>query len=116
MNFDYGSIIVLFASNKSENIRVETYYSLGQLENKSNYIDTFIQGLNDSSNRVIHSALQALVGLNDNKLLKHYKSIAERFPREKDYILVNLNHRLKPFGLTNKTIKKIDTDSYQGKF
>jgi hypothetical protein len=113
MNLDYGGIIVPFTSHKNKKIRIDAYYSLGQLENKSNYIDTFIQGLNDSSNRVIHSALQALVGLNDNKLLKHYKSIAEKFPREKDYILANLNHRLKPFGLTNKTIKNINTDTYQ---
>lgn len=105
MNIDYADIIVPFTFNGNENIRVSAYYALGQLENKSNYLDVFIAGLNDSSNRVIHIVLQALNGVEDRKLLKHYKLIAEKFPVEKDYILVNLNHRLKSFGLTNKTIK-----------
>ena len=107
MNIDYADIIVPFTFNKNENIKVSAYYALGQLENKSNYLDVFIAGLNDSSNRVIHIVLQALNGVEDRKLLKHYKLIAEKFPVEKDYILVNLNHRLKSFGLTNKTIKGI---------
>lgn len=111
MNFDYGAIIVPFTTNQSENIRVSAYYSLGELQNKTDYIDAFIAGLNDSSNRVIHITLQALEGIKDKKLLKYYKAIAEKFPVEQDYILVNLNHRLKPFGLNNKTIKKIKTDS-----
>jgi len=107
MNIDYADIIVPFTFNKNENIKVSAYYALGQLENKSNYLDVFIAGLNDSSNRVVHIVLQALNGVEDRKLLKHYKLIAEKFPVEKDYILVNLNHRLKSFGLTNKTIKGI---------
>lgn len=110
MNLDYAAIIVPFTYNKNEDIRVDAYYALGKLKNKSNYIDAFISGLNDESNRVIHIVLQALNGVEDKRLLKHYKMIAEKFPVEKDYILVNLNHRLKPFGLTNKTIKKINTD------
>ncbi|QGK74755.1 SMI1/KNR4 family protein [Flavobacterium sp. SLB02] len=110
MNLDYADIIVPFTYNKSEDVRVDAYYALGKLENKSNYIDAFISGLNDESNRVIHIVLQALNGVEDRRLLKYYKLIAEKFPVEKDYILVNLNHRLKPFGLTNKTIKKIKTD------
>lgn len=110
MNFDYGDIIVPFTSSKNIKIRIDAYYSLGQLENKSNYIDVFIAGLNDDSNRVIHTTLQALEGVKDKRLLKYYKFIAEKFPVEEDYILANLNHRLKPFGLTNKTIKKINTD------
>ncbi|MDA6069845.1 SMI1/KNR4 family protein [Flavobacterium sp. AC] len=105
MNFDYGDIIVPFTLNNNEGIRVSAYYSLGQLENKSNHIDTFILGLRDNSNRVIHTVLQALDGVEDQKLLEHYKFIAEKFPKEQDYILVNLNHRLKSFGLNNKTVK-----------
>lgn len=107
MNLDYGDIIVPYTLKKEQEIRVNAYYSLGQLKNKSNYIGTFINGLRDDSNRVIHTVLQALDGVEDQKLLEHYKFIAEKFPREQDYILVNLNHRLKSFGLNNKTIKKI---------
>lgn len=110
-DLDFGDILIPFTSNKNKNIRISAYYALGQLKNKANYTDTFIAGLNDASNRVIHSVLQALDGVEDQKLLKHYKVIAEKFPREKDYILANLNHRLKSYGLTNKTIKKIDLEN-----
>ncbi|MCC9019440.1 SMI1/KNR4 family protein [Flavobacterium lipolyticum] len=107
---DYGEIIVPFMFNKSEEIRVSAYYALGQMGNKNKYLSVFIEGLQDSSNRVIHATLQALDGVEDKRLLKHYKAIAEKFLKEKDYILANLNHRLKAYGLTNKTIKKINTD------
>ncbi|CAI2767649.1 SMI1_KNR4 domain-containing protein [Flavobacterium collinsii] len=107
---DYGAIIIPFTSNKSEEIRVSAYYALGQMGNKKEYISVFIEGLQDSSNRVIHTTLQALDGVEDKRLLKHYKRIAEKFPKEKDYILVNLNHRLKAYGLTNKTIKSVTID------
>lgn len=110
MKLDYGDIVVPFTANKSVDIRISAYYSLGQMGNKSNYTAVFIEGLKDSSNRVIHATLQALDGVEDKKLLKHYKRIAEKFPKEKDYILANLNHRLKTYGLTNKTIKKVDVD------
>ncbi|KIA96838.1 glucan biosynthesis protein [Flavobacterium sp. KMS] len=111
MNIDYSYLIVPFTESDNESIKVTTYYMLGQLSNKNNYIDAFIVGLNDRSNRVIHTALQALNGVEDKKLLKHYKSIAERFPVEQDYILVNLNHRLKPLGLSNTTIKDLVLDA-----
>nr|WP_294786671.1 SMI1/KNR4 family protein [uncultured Flavobacterium sp.] len=113
MKFDYGAIIVPFSTHSSESIRVSTFYALGQLQNKKYYLDTFILGLNDNSNRVIHTTLQALEGINEKKLLQHYKHIAERFPEEQDYILINLNHRLKPFGLTNKKIMKIDPETFK---
>lgn len=111
MNLDYGDIVVPFAYNDDENIRVSAYYSLGQLENKADYLDVFINGLNDNSNRVVHIVLQALDGVEDHKLLKYYKRIAEKYLVEEDYILVNLNHRLKPFGLTNTSIKAINVDN-----
>ncbi|SMP10457.1 SMI1 / KNR4 family (SUKH-1) [Flavobacterium hercynium] len=110
MNFDYGAVIVSFTTHESEQIRVSAYYSLGQLKTKSNYVDVFVDGLCSDSNRVIHTTLQALSGVDDQRLLKYYKIIAEKFPVEEDYILANLNHRLKPYGLTNKTIKRINTD------
>lgn len=110
MKLDYGSIIIPFTTNINENIRVSTYYSLGLLKNKSEYLNTFISGLSDHSNRVVHTVLQALDGTEDRKLLKYYKLLAERFPKEQDYILVNLNHRLKAYGLTNKTIRIINTE------
>ncbi len=112
INIDYAPIIIPFTSHADESIRVNAYYSLGLLKNKKDYVETFIKGLNDKANRVIHITLQALAGVNDKSLLKHYKKIAEQFPVEQDYILINLNHRLKEFGLTNEKIKNIDPENY----
>ncbi|GAA3769762.1 SMI1/KNR4 family protein [Flavobacterium ginsengiterrae] len=112
MNIDYASIIIPFTSHPDKNIRVSAYYSLGLLKNKKDYLETFISALHDKENCVIHTSLKALHGVNDKRLLKHYKKIAEQFPVEQDYILVNLNYRLKEFGLTNETIKHIDPDNY----
>lgn len=113
MKIDYGYFIIPFTLNASENIRISAYYSLGQLKNKASYIDNFIVGLNDNSNRVIHSALQALNGVVDRKLLIHYKMIAEKFTKEQDYILSNLNHNLKLFGLSTTNIKEINIDEFK---
>ncbi|MCD0466506.1 SMI1/KNR4 family protein [Flavobacterium sp. ENC] len=110
MNIDYGNFIIPFTLNKSDNIKISAYYSLGQLENKIDYVDTFIVGLQDSSNKVIHAALQAVNGIKDKKLLVYYKMIAEKFPKEQDYILSNLNQNLKLFGLSTTTIKTINID------
>lgn len=101
---DYGNLIAPFASHPIADIRVQSFYTLGQLKNKKDYIEIFIEGLRDQSNRVIHSSLQALSGLKDKRLLACYKDLAEKFPIEQDYILANLNHRLAEYGLTNKTI------------
>ena len=109
MNIDFSCLIIPFTNNPNDNIRVTAFYTLGRLENKSKYIDTFITGLSDNSTKVIHSVLQALSGIKDNRLLTRYKKIAERFPIEQDYILVNLNHRLKEFGLSISSIKETDT-------
>ena len=113
MNIDYGNFIIPFTLNKSDNIKISAYYSLGQLENKNNYLDAFIVGLNDNSNRVIHSALQAVNGMLDKRLLPHYKMIAEKFTKEEDHVLVNLNNNIKFFGLTTTTIKTVNIDEYK---
>lgn len=113
MNIDYASIIIPFTSHINKEIRITAYYSLGLLKNKHDYLEVFIQGLNDSANRVIHTTLQALKGMKDKKLLIHYKNIAVRFPKEQDYILVNLNHRLEEFGLSVTIIKKIDIENFK---
>lgn len=107
-NFDYGHLIQDFIKNDDQEIRSTTIYSLGQLGNKKDYLETFIIGLNDSSTKVIHSSLQALSGIKNEKLLIHYKKIADRFPVEKDYILSNLKHRLAEFKIDLNWLRKND--------
>lgn len=49
------------------------------------------------------------------KLLEYYKQLAQKFPIEQDYILVNLNFRLKEYSLTNHSIliKKITRQRFR---
>lgn len=103
-NIDFSTFIVRFTKNINEEIRIQAFYILGQLKNKKDYLFCFIEGLKDHSNRVVHATLQALSDVKDEKLLEHYKYLAKKFPVEQDYILINLNHRLAEYGLTNKTI------------
>ncbi|RZJ48667.1 MAG: SMI1/KNR4 family protein [Flavobacterium sp.] len=113
MDIDYSFVIIPFTLHENEKIRISAYYSLGLLKNKHDHLEVFIQGLNDSANRVIHITLQALKGIKHEKLLIHYKNIAERFPKEQDYILVNLNHRLEEFGLSTAKIKNLNIDNFK---
>ncbi len=106
MKCEYGELLLPFTKNDNEEIRIDAFFALGELENKKDFIDTFIEGMKDSSNQVIHTTLQALSGVKDTRLLEHYKNLAEKFPKEQDSILVNLNHLLADYGLTNKTILK----------
>ena len=110
---DIGTLIEPFTKNSNENIRVQAFYTLGQLKNKKDYLECFIEGLQDNSNRVVHSTLQALTDVKDKRLLEYYRQIAEKFPVEQDYILVNLNHRLADYGLTNHTILNRNIETYK---
>jgi hypothetical protein len=60
--------------------------------------------LGDEDSTVVHAALQALQGLKDRSLLPHYRRVAERYPEERDYVLVNLDHRLKELGTTRAAL------------
>jgi hypothetical protein len=112
--YDYGYLLVPFTKNDNENIRIQAYYALGKLKNKKEYLPTFIEGLSDNSSCVVHSTLQALSDLKDERLLKHYQDVAQRFPTEQNYVLVNLGHRLAEYGLTRSTIlnKRFDEGTY----
>lgn len=107
---DYGRILIPFTKHQNKEIRATAYYNLGELDTRSNYIEYFIIGLEDKSNRVVHTTLQALEEIKDFRLLKYYKNISERYPKETDYILCNLKLRLKEFSLS---LKKIRSLSYE---
>ncbi|BDD10825.1 hypothetical protein FUAX_32570 [Fulvitalea axinellae] len=111
--FDYGKLIAGFIKNENEEIRSTAVYSLGKLMKKEDYLETFILGLNDRSNQVVHSSLQALSGVKNNKLLPHYENIALRFPVEKDYILTNLEYRLSEFGIDLKQLRKANQEKFR---
>jgi len=103
---DYGDLVSPMTKNEKEDIRATAFYTLGKLSHKARYISDFISGLDDSSHHVILTALQALGGVTDKRLLPAYKKLLERFPTEQDYILSNLGHRLNEMKLTIPELRK----------
>jgi hypothetical protein len=103
VKIDYSENIKPFCTHENEEVRVTAFYSLGQLKNKSRFIDEFIVGLQDESPRVVHITLQALVGIKDKRLLDSYIKIIERFKADENYVLTNLDHRLKDMGYGNRS-------------
>jgi len=95
---NYGQYLQPFCTHSEEKIRVTSYYSLGLLKNKHDFLAQFIVGLEDESPRVVHTTLQALSGVEDKKLLEAYKKITVRFKTDEYYILTNLNHNIKNMG------------------
>lgn len=105
LDVDRGAYLAPFVRNELAKIRVQAFYALGKIKDRQRYLSLFIAGLNDTDNSVIRQALQALAGVQDPSLLPHYRQLAERFPVERDYVLINLDHRLAEFGLTRASLR-----------
>jgi len=114
-NQDFGVLISRFINHDNPDIRSTTIYSIGLLPNKHDYLSIFIQGLNDTENKVIRSSLQALEGIKNPMLLMHYKRIAVKFTTEKDYILSNLERRLSEFQTNLNWIRNNDPQTLVNK-
>ena len=98
--------ILPFTDNANPQIRSTAYYTLGKSKKREQYLDTFIKGLQESDNKVLHTVIQALSKVKDKRLLPYYKEIAKRFSKDEDYILSNLKWALEPFGLTIEEARK----------
>ncbi len=103
---NFEEVILPFTDDANPRIRRTAYYTLGKSKKREQYLDTFIKGLQESDNKVLHTVIQALSEVKDKRLLPYYKEIAKRFPEEKDYILSNLERRLASFGLTVEEARK----------
>ena len=103
---NFEEVILPFTDNENPQIRSTAYYTLGKNKKREQYLDTFIKGLQETDTGVLCTVMQALSEVEDKRLLPHYKAIAKRFPKEKDYVLSNLKCLLKPFGLTIKEARK----------
>ncbi|MYN18653.1 SMI1/KNR4 family protein [Rugamonas sp. FT107W] len=95
---DFSEDFWSFCTHPDEDVRVTAFYSLGKLKNKKNLVELFLRGLEDPSARVVHSALQALAGVRDERLVEAYDRILDRFKTDENYVLTNLKHRLKEMG------------------
>ncbi len=106
---NFGALFLPFINNKNPIIKEMAFLTLSECKNKIDYLDTFIEGLSDESNEIVRISLQALTGIEHPSLLRAYKKLVDRFPEEKDYILVNLNNRLKEIGLHEQQLRAMST-------
>ena len=103
---NFEEVILPFTDNANPRIRITAYYTLGKSKKREQYLDTFIKGLQESDNKVLHTVIQALSEVKDKRLLPYYKEIAKRFSKDEDYILSNLKWALELFGLTIEEARK----------
>ena len=103
---NFEEVILPFTDDANPRIRITAYYTLGKSKKREQYLDTFIKGLQESDNKVLHTVIQALSEVKDKRLLLYYKEIAKRFSKDEDYILSNLKWALEPFGLTIEEARK----------
>ena len=103
---NFEEVILPFTDNANPRIRRTAYYTLGKSQKKEQYLDTFIKGLQETDNKMLHTVIQAISKVKDERLLPYYKQIAKRFSKDENYILSNLKWALEPFGLTIEEARK----------
>ena len=113
MEREVGNWLLPFISHQDMQIRKATFYALGEFKRKEQYIALFIQGLDDPSPEVLRNVLQALKGIKNPILLKHLQAVAQRFPEEQDYILINLDAVLKDYGLDVEGIRTMSLEELE---
>lgn len=111
---DRVAILAPFTGHEHAAIRGQALYALGKVPDRQQHLHCLVAGLNDEDSTVVHAALQALEGIKDPSLLPHYRRIAERYPQERDYVLANLDHRLKEFGTTRAALLRTPAGAAHG--
>jgi len=94
-SYDYGKDIIPFISHESAKIRSTAAYILGQLQNKSDYIEQFKELLQDNDTHVLLNTIQALDEVNTSELIPYYENILNNFKSNDNYLHTNIRHRAK---------------------
>lgn len=89
-----------FQSPEAE-IRKSAIWQAGKSDRKADYVGEFIAVLlHDPVPNVRHTAIQALGGVTDERLLPVYEQLLKQHPTDEHYIRGNIRHRLKEYGFT----------------
>lgn len=99
---DFPTLLLPGLYSPLSGIRSQAVYSLGKATDKQQYATAFIAALQDEEDQVVLYALQALSGVEDDRLTQAYQTVYHQYKdRDEDnYIMINLNHRLKEKNLT----------------
>jgi len=110
---DSSNFIIPFTRYEDKGIRKTAFFHLGKLRTPERFINIFISGLQDKSSQVVDTTIQALSDIANKKLLKYYKQVALKYPKETDYILCNLKHNLKAYNLSLDKIRSISYEELE---
>jgi len=99
---DFASLIVPGLDSEVAEIRGQAVYTLGKSSRKQDYVSSFITALQDDDDPVVLYSLQALKGVEDERLLPLYAAVYQKYKDREDenYILTNLKHRLEEMQIT----------------
>lgn len=111
---NHGSILAPYTRQVQAGIRRQALFALGKVADRKPHLPCFIAGLHDEDSTVVHAALQALSGLKDRSLLSHYRLVAQRYPEERDFVLANLDHRLKELGTSRAALLRAPAGAVKG--
>ncbi len=79
-------------------IRKSAIWQAGKSERKADYVEQFIEVLlHDPMPNVVHTAIQSLGGVTDERLLPVYEQLLVQHPTDENYIPGNIRHRLKEY-------------------
>ena len=107
-NIDYFNLLKPFTQNSDPGIRKWAFKTLGSLNFKPEYLETFVLGLRDNSKFVITATLESLSDVKEPSLLKYYKEVSDRFPSDKDVVYIHLVRRLNEMGLSLRELKDMN--------
>ncbi|MEM7213578.1 MAG: hypothetical protein AAF479_17125 [Pseudomonadota bacterium] len=97
---EWSDVLRTYACHPEIQVRRSVFCCLWQhpVAIRKRNIDLFVTGLGDDSPTVVHAALQALSDVNDNRLYPAFKEILHRFCEDEQFVLTNVQHRLKEHG------------------
>lgn len=101
---DRLAVYASIALKRDANIRRSALYFLGGSAHKAAFIDHFLAGLADEDDQIVHTSLQALHGLKDERLLPAYHAVGTRYVEDRNHIHIhiNLEHRVKEQGYRSR--------------
>lgn len=98
---DMLPLLLPFFAHPDKEFRIQALYQAGQSDAKADYLEAFLTALEDAEPRVQHTALQALRGVTDRRLLPAFEKLLQQHKTNKDDIRSNVKGLLEHFPFTS---------------
>ena len=95
-------MFIPFFNHPEKEFRLTAIRGAGCSTDREQYLSVFRELLRDSDSSIVRAAIQALRGVNDERLIPYYKDIWYRFPDDNSHVRSNIRHWLNESGLPEK--------------